>query len=223
MRTPLTAVGGCLGISLLTRGGQDVVVLDELSRVEGARLERRVAGDRFELDDGGHGVFCIASGCVMASILDADGDVVLATLSTSGEFIGLERLVGVSPPYELLAVVPTEVCVLPSKALRAWANATQARQAALMDRALAAMHHGIEQRVQNHGTALVRTARFLASIVKKGCLDPAVLPKHVIANLLDMRPETLSRALRELERRGAIEVSPRLTVVHAGTLFAIGT
>jgi hypothetical protein len=39
-----------------------------------------------------------------------------------------------------------------------------------------------------------------------------------MARILSMRPETLSRALKELETRGAITLKPRLKIVNPDAL-----
>jgi DNA-binding transcriptional regulator YhcF (GntR family) len=63
-----------------------------------------------------------------------------------------------------------------------------------------------------HGRVLTRVSKLLAEATTgDGTLR---LPRFVMARILSMRPETLSRALKELEQRGAITLKPRLKIVN---------
>ena len=69
------------------------------------------------------------------------------------------------------------------------------------------------------GTAVQRLAAWLCDEGPRNVM--AVIPRKSVADLLGMRPETLSRALAELVKLGAIESGRnRLTIVDYDALYA---
>jgi CRP-like cAMP-binding protein len=170
-------------------------------------------GTILEVDGDGDEILYVASGDVLTTAFDDMGNVISSCLHSEGDFIGLERLVGVAPPYEVLALVEIEVARTTAPKLRNWHEGDPKNQTAILHQALRGMARSIDQQVMLRGTAVERTARFLDRIHESEAAH-LTLPRRVIARLLHVRPETLSRALRQLQDAGAIETTPSAIAIH---------
>ena len=184
--------------------------LVRLSRPAGTRLFR--SGDRVEV------VYLVISGEVLLTREDAEGGSRPEGLRGAGALLGIEALGG-EPIYGATAhcLVPTEICTLACSRLEAWMGSSTsvgrafARLAALEARELA--RSGDEA-----GPCAVRVAGFLLARHRLGRAAP--LQKQVLAGLLRMRPETLSRCVARLSAQGAIDEGS-LAVLDAELLEAL--
>lgn len=136
-----------------------------------------------------------------------------------GSFVGLEVLV--SPVYLDTATAATDVslCGAERGGVDAWlgARGTPARTA--LEVTLRADALDRPREAPSDGSAVGRLARWLLHAVPSGASTG--VPRNVIADLLGMRAETLSRALAELARRGAIELTrTTLRILDEGALAA---
>ncbi|HEU5060102.1 MAG TPA: Crp/Fnr family transcriptional regulator [Kofleriaceae bacterium] len=137
----------------------------------------------------------------------------------AGSFVGLEVLV--SPVYADTATAATDVylCGATRDGIDVWlgARGTPARTALEMTLRASGLDRPRES--TRDGSAVTRLARWLLDEGPRGVTMG--VPRHVIADLLGMRPETLSRALGELARRGAIEATrTTLTILDESPLAA---
>lgn len=120
----------------------------------------------------------------------------------AGSFVGLEALI--SATYDDAAVAATEVslCGATRDGIDVWlgARGTPARTA--LEITLRASGADRPRESTGDGSAVARLARWLLEEGPRGVT--VGVPRHIVAELLGMRAETLSRALADLERRGAV-------------------
>lgn len=140
-----------------------------------------------------------------------------------GSFIGLEALV--EDTYRDTARTTTDVvlCGATRDGMDAWLGpeGTPARTA--LELTLRAERDSPPRTsAPSDGSALQRVARWLWT---EGPRESRLnLPRHIVADLLGMRPETLSRSLTRLVERGAIDSRrTELRILDNGLLESIAT
>jgi CRP-like cAMP-binding protein len=167
-------------------------------------IERRLpAGTAvFSAGDAADHVWFVRAGTVVLSREVGRGETRARAIRFAGSLVGLEALV--SPVYADTATAATEVslCGATSVGVDLWlgARGTPARTA--LEITLRASGADRPRESPGDGSAVARLARWLLDEGPRGVT--LGVPRHVIADLLGMRAETLSRALGELARRGAI-------------------
>ena len=180
------------------------------------------AGTSRELGDEGELIY-IVEGRLLVSAVDDQGDEIVSSLRRAGRIVGLERLLDLAVPYQLWALSDVRIETVPLERVKDWLGGSVAEPTkSLVRSALEAAGASVKERATLHGRVLTRVSKLLADATTgDGTLR---LPRFVMARILSMRPETLSRALKELEQRGAITLKPRLKVVNPDALRqAIGS
>lgn len=179
------------------------------------------AGTSRELGDERDLVY-VADGRVLVSAVDEKGDEIVSYLRGQGALVGLERLLDVVVPYQLWALSDAQLETVPVERVKEWIGATVPEPGrSLLRSALEAAGASVRERSTLHGRVLARVSKLLASATTgDGTLR---LPRFVMARVLSMRPETLSRALKELEERGAVTLKPRLKIVNPELLKQLTT
>lgn len=122
-----------------------------------------------------------------------------------GSFVGLEALVGESYRDTARAATDVVLCGATRDGMDAWLGppGTPARTA--LELSLRASYGDLVRGASADGNAVSRVAAWL--------LDPGsrriviALPRHLFADLLGVRQETLSRALASLAEAGAVSVT----------------
>lgn len=154
-----------------------------------------------------HHVWLLKKGAVVLyrKRVDEQGPGRVRTVRFAGGFIGLEGLV--SPAYIDTARASGDVvlCMASLEGFEQWLGPKGTPSRTALEASVRAMLMDLPPRAAADGSAAQRVAEWLA------CEGPGGgtlhLPRRVIADLLGMRPETLSRALSSLASRGAIAVS----------------
>lgn len=134
----------------------------------------------------------------------------------AGSLIGLEAIL--QPTYldSARAVSDVTVCGTSRDAMRGWLEQIGTARVVL-DCLLQTMVGDNAGRATTDGTAQQRVARWLLDSSKQ-----KRLPRTVLAGLLGMKPETLSRALAAIARTGSIHLTrSRIEVKDAARLEAI--
>ncbi len=165
-------------------------------------------------------VWWVKSGTVALTrdVGDAHGSGIAWALRRPGSILGVESLV--RPEYEDSArtLSSAVVCAVSSGDFSDWLGPSGTPARAVLEATLTTT---VDDGGNNtEGRSDIRVARWL--------LDEAIggrapsIPRAVMANLLGMRPETLSRVLARLAERGAIEVSrTTIRVLDADLLVAV--
>jgi len=120
----------------------------------------------------------------------------------AGSFLGLEGLVGTHHLDSARALTDVTLCSAALDTVVAWIDARRRAAHVLLDSVLRSGTRERPLRGNADGTAPRRAASWLLENADRRL--PGVTPRRVMAGLLGMRPETLSRALRTLAERGVI-------------------
>ena len=205
------------------RGGRCVMV--DRRRTAGASLY--VAGEPVEK------IWFVKRGSVLLS-RDADeagGEGVAWAVRRAGSLLGVEGLVRGTYLDSARALTDVIVCIASRDEVAAWirghdpATLRQAEGAspsspagAVLECVLVALSGDSPRRAGADGSARQRVAAWLLD--RPGGQGPG-MPRHVLAGLLGMLPETLSRALASLAAQGAVEVTrKRVEIRDAAALEA---
>ena len=122
-----------------------------------------------------------------------------------GTFIGLEALVTGSYVDTARAATDVVLCGATRDGMDAWLGPKGTPSRTALEVTLRTSCRDQIRRSGADGSAVSRVASWLADEGPRGVT--LSLPRRVIADLLGMRPETLSRALATLTQRGAIETT----------------
>lgn len=118
--------------------------------------------------------------------------------------------------FEVRAVTDTWVCSASSVTLERWVGPDGSPARALFSLLMEELGARQEDVRWRHGDSVTRVARFLAHSGAVGGLQ-----KQLVARVLGMRPETLSRSLAKLEELGLVDASHGLRVLDVEGLKAI--
>ena len=119
-----------------------------------------------------------------------------------GSFLGLEGLVGTDHLESARALAEVTLCSATLGAVQAWLDGRRTAARILLESVLRSGARERPLRGNADGTARRRAASWLLQNADRRV--PGAIPRRVMAGLLGMRAETLSRALRTLAERGAI-------------------
>ena len=185
-------------------------------RAAGAVLH--VAGEGVEL------IAFIKSGAVLVT-RSVDEERVEGTpwaIRRAGSFLGLEGLVGTQHLDSARALTDVTLCSATLEAIEAWLASRRTAARVVLDSALRSGTRERPLRGNADGTAPRRAASWLLENADRRL--PGAMSRRVMAGLLGMRPETLSRALRTLAQRGAIRHGrSSIEILDRGRLRAIAS
>jgi CRP-like cAMP-binding protein len=129
--------------------------------------------------------------------------------------LGAEALVRDTYLDTARAVTDVLVCVASREDVDSWLRTREQAGRAMLELVVLAQCSDAPRRSSSEGSAEERVASWL---LEQGDEGTAALPRHVVAGLLGMLPETLSRALASLASRGLVAVSRK----HVEVLDAAG-
>jgi len=122
-----------------------------------------------------------------------------------GSFIGLEAVVTDRYIDSARATTDAVLCGTTREGVDTWLGKKGAPARTALELTLRAESVDLPRRAPPDGNAVERVAAWLCEEGPRG--ETLTLPRRIVADLLGMRPETLSRAMAILAERGAIEVS----------------
>jgi CRP/FNR family transcriptional regulator, cyclic AMP receptor protein len=166
-------------------------------------------------------VYFVKDGFVSLSAVSPKGAELLLTLRGPSSLLCTEAMHGEPSPYEVRALSRVKVCGIPGDALNQWVGPERSPGRVMLDLLLS---EGRQQRDEvnfRQGDCLSRVARFALAHARFLADRPNAVRKQVVARLLGMRPETLSRCLTRLEKEGVIDASRGVRVVDARRLATI--
>jgi len=193
----------------------------------GCRAVDYDAGDTLTAQGGKPGaIWYLRSGSVALSHVDASGKETLRCVRQAESLVGLDALVGEVARSEIRALGPVVACRVSRAMAEKSLAETKPPIAGLVNGLLRELELRTEDDRMRRGRAATRLARYLLQSLRDGD-DPArhALPRRMLAGLLDMRPETLSRAIATLCRSGLLEVAPRgrLVILDEAGLQAVAS
>ena len=133
--------------------------------------------------------------------------------------LGLESIAGEDIPYTARALTDVAVCTTDVDTFRASLGSLESPLGTALLFALRESAKRANERLAVEGTASQRVARFLLQAASNG--EAEDVPQRVVARILGMRAETLSRTLAELRRRGALHDGRKIRLRDADRLRAI--
>ena len=140
------------------------------------------------------------------------GEGIAWTVRGPGTLLGLECLVRKTYVDSARTLSPVTVCILSTEQALDWFRRRGEAARTALELVVGAGCYDAPRPTSSDGTAVQRVARWL--IDESPRRNGGGLPRRVVAQLLGMLPETLSRALAELKRRGAIELTRRKVAVR---------
>ncbi|TNF20668.1 MAG: Crp/Fnr family transcriptional regulator [Rhodobacteraceae bacterium] len=177
------------------------------------------AGQRlYAQDDANGGVFCVSSGLIAVRTHHAEGTSTLLKLAYPGDIIGYRSfLAGARHKTEASALLPSRVCIVARRDAARVVQASPAVLARLAGRC-------VEEIDSTHARIIAasvsqnrdRLRALLAHLMQRhgrrqGDRLRMRLPlsRSDLADLIGVRPETMSRLLRQLKDEGSLTVSGR--------------
>jgi len=150
-------------------------------------------------------VVYLRRGQVVLSSNAASGAEVSCAVRGPDTLLGLELLLDQPMPYQVWALTDVAYCTLDHAAAEAWLGDRGTPAGAALTYALEESARRVGERQALQGPALRRVARFLLQHSEADGSDEALkTPHRVLAGMLGMRPETLSRTLADLRAAGAL-------------------
>ncbi len=160
----------------------------------------------------------VKTGAVLVASVGPAGEDVGCATRGEGALLGLEALTGAPSTYQASAQQRTTVCVASAGTFRHWIGDLNSRAGTMLDLVLRESRRREEERVTSSGSAPSRVARYLLDREQNG---GEKVTFAVIARMLRMRPETLSRAIAALRERGLVSRSRALEILDRPGLVAL--
>jgi CRP-like cAMP-binding protein len=133
--------------------------------------------------------------------------------------LGLEGVLGRPMSYEVRALTDVAFCFLKTESFKIWIGPLDSQLGRVLRFSLEEALRRTGERHAVEGTALRRVARFLVQTAERDVSgEPPHIPHGVLATVLGMRAETLSRALSELRAAGALARGRKIRIADVGRL-----
>jgi CRP-like cAMP-binding protein len=169
----------------------------------------RPAGDHLYFQgEAAASVWYVKSGTV-ALLRELPGGSGVRAIRGAGAVIGLEILVDGAYADSARALTDLWACGLPRAALDVWLGDPASPARVVLEQVLRGLVIDAPRAAAPDGSATQRVARW---ILESG--PTAAVSRRLAASMLGMVPETLSRALAELRRGGAIEATRRSITIR---------
>lgn len=166
---------------------------------------RRTAGSVLvQQDERSPCVWYLRRGQVVLGATNAAGSVQSSAVRGPDTLLAIEALLGEPVPYQISALTDVVLCTLDAEAFRAWVGSLGSPMGSVLELALREAGRRVAERQALEGTAVRRVSRFLLQHHDEAGANADRVPQQVLAQVLGMRPETLSRALARLRAAGAI-------------------
>ena len=150
-------------------------------------------------------VFFIKEGFVALSAVSPRGTELVLTLRGPTSLLCTEALNGEPSPFEVRALSRVKLCGIAGDAMTQWIGPDKSPARVVMDLLLAEARMQRDEVNWRQGDCLSRVARFALAHARFLADRPNAVRKQVVARLLGMRPETLSRCLTRLEKDGVLD------------------
>jgi CRP-like cAMP-binding protein len=166
-----------------------------------------------------HEVFLVREGTVIVTSFTADGDEVWSSIRGPDTLIGAELLHHGRCEMDVVALTEVRLLRIAPDDFRSWIGPAHSPSVAVIEHLLQEISALGRDRAMTAGTAVARIARFLRERHRmESAGRPFEIEQRVLARVLQIRPETLSRTLSRLRQDGILAPGPRLSVLDAHRL-----
>jgi CRP/FNR family transcriptional regulator, cyclic AMP receptor protein len=166
-------------------------------------------------------VYFVKEGFVSLSSVSPRGAELLLSLRGPSSLLCTEALQNEASAFEVRALSRIKICGIAAESMAQWIGPERSAARVVLDLLLT---EGRQQRDEvnwRQGDCLSRVARFALAHARFLADRPTAVRKQVVARLLGMRPETLSRCLTRLEKEGVVDASRGVRVLDNRRLAAI--
>jgi CRP/FNR family cyclic AMP-dependent transcriptional regulator len=166
-------------------------------------------------------VYFVKEGVVALSSVSPRGAELGLTLRGPTALLCTEALQGEASPFEVRALSRVRLCGMGGDALSQWIGPEKGASRVVLELLLTESRQQRDEVNWKQGDCLARVARFALAHARFLADRPNAVRKQVVARLLGMRPETLSRCLTRLEADGLIDASRGVRVLDAARLATV--
>jgi CRP-like cAMP-binding protein len=166
-------------------------------------------------------VYFVKEGFVALSAVSPKGAELVLTLRGPTSMLCTEAISNEPSAYEVRALSRVKLCGISGEALAQWVGPERSPARVILDLLLAESRMQRDEVNFRQGDCMSRVARFALAHAKFLADRPNAVRKQVVARLLGMRPETLSRCLTRLEQDGVLDASRGVKVIDQRRLAAI--
>ena len=166
-------------------------------------------------------VYFIKEGFVALSAVSPKGSELVLTLRGPTSLLCTEAITNEPSAYEVRALSRVKLCGIAGDAMSQWVGPERSPARVVLDLLLAESRMQRDEVNFRQGDCMSRVARFALAHAKFLADRPNAVRKQVVARLLGMRPETLSRCLTRLEQDGVLDASRGVKVLDHRRLAAI--
>lgn len=166
-------------------------------------------------------VYFVKEGFVALSAVSPRGSELVLTLRGPTSLLCTEAITGEPSAYEVRALSRVKLCGISGEALSQWVGPERSPARVILDLLLSESRMQRDEVNFRQGDCMSRVARFALAHAKFLADRPNAVRKQVVARLLGMRPETLSRCLTRLEQDGVLDASRGVKVIDQRRLAAI--
>lgn len=166
-------------------------------------------------------VLFVKEGFVSLSAVSPRGAETLLSLRGPSSLLCTEALQDEPSAFEVRALSRVRLCGIGAEVLSQWIGPEKSAARAILDLLLAEGRQQRDEVSWRHGDCLSRVARFALAHARFLADRPTAVRKQVVARLLAMRPETLSRCLTRLEKEGVVDATRGVRVLDHRRLASI--
>jgi CRP/FNR family transcriptional regulator, cyclic AMP receptor protein len=166
-------------------------------------------------------VYFVKEGFVSLSAVSPRGTEMALTLRGPNTLLCTEALHNDPSPYDVRALSRVKLCGIAGDQMSSWIGPDRSPSRAVLDLLLAEGKLQRDEVNYRQGDCLSRVARFALAHARFLADRPNAVRKQMVARLLGMRPETLSRCLTRLEREGVVDASRGVRVLDPRRLSTI--
>jgi len=161
-------------------------------------------------------VFIVREGTVLVTSFSSEGDEVWSSVRGPDTLIGAELLRHGRCDVDVVALTEVRLLRIGRDDFQNWIGPPHSPALTVVDLLLQEIAASGRDRAMTTGSAMSRIARFLRERQRvESAGRPFDIEQRVLARVLQIRPETLSRALSKLRQDGILATGPRLSVIDA--------